>query len=60
VCDDLLQDSQPNVAPQPVGFTSGIKGAEQRIENLLQSGQINQQQVCVAIESFIVDLQPDS
>lgn len=55
----LWQESQPGIAPQPVGYTAGIKGAEERINNLRRSGQVSPQQVCVAVESFIVDLQPE-
>ncbi|XP_077988966.1 protein PRRC1-like [Glandiceps talaboti] len=51
--------SQPNIAPQPEGFASGVKGAEERIENLRRSEAIHEKQPCIAVESFIVELLPD-
>ncbi|XP_067931741.1 protein PRRC1-like [Watersipora subatra] len=53
------KDSQPNIAPQPVGFSSGIKGSEERINNLRRNGLVSDRQVCVAVENFIVDLQSE-
>lgn len=55
----VWQDSQPGIAPQPVGYSAGIKGAEERISNMRRTGLVNDRQVCVAVESFIVDLQPE-
>ncbi|XP_070543511.1 protein PRRC1-like [Ptychodera flava] len=53
------QPSQPNIAPQPEGFAAGLKGAEERIENLRRNGQIHEKQPCVSVENFIVELIPD-
>lgn len=53
------QAVQSNVAPQPEGYAAGLKGAEERIENLRRGGQIDEKQVVVSIESFIVELLPD-
>jgi len=58
-CAELLQDSQPGIAPQPVGFDAGVKGAHERINNLRCTRLVSEQQVCVAVESFIVELQSD-
>lgn len=54
-----LQESQPSVASQPVGYTAGVKGAEERIDNLRQRGSINENQPIVAVENFIAELLPD-
>ncbi|KAJ8304959.1 hypothetical protein KUTeg_018542 [Tegillarca granosa] len=52
-------ESQATTAAQPVGFTAGLKGAEERIQNLRQKGSITEQQPIVSIEGFIVELLPD-
>jgi hypothetical protein len=52
-------DSQPSIAPQPVGYSAGVRGAEERIENLRRSGVLDEQQAIVSIENFIVELLPD-
>jgi hypothetical protein len=36
----FLQESQATTAAQPVGFTAGLKGAEERIQNFRQQGNI--------------------
>ena len=53
------QESQPTIAPQPVGYSSGVRGAEERIDNLRQSGVVDENQVLVSVENFIVELLPD-
>lgn len=53
------QDSQPQIAPQPVGYSAGLKGAEERIDNLLRSEAIDSKQATVSIESFIEEILPD-
>ena len=55
----ILQDSQPQIAPQPVGYSAGLKGAEERIDNLLRSEAIDSKQATVSIESFIEEILPD-
>ncbi|ELU18645.1 hypothetical protein CAPTEDRAFT_179604 [Capitella teleta] len=52
-------ESQPNIAPQPVGYSAGLKGAEERIENLRRSNAVHEHQVVVSIENFIVEMLPD-
>jgi len=47
------------VAAQPVGFTSGVKGAQERIQNLRKSASIPDDQPIVSVEGFIVELLPD-
>jgi len=54
-----VQESQPNVAPQPVGYSAGVRGAEERIDNLRQSGLVDEGGTIVSIENFIVELLPD-
>lgn len=51
--------SQATTAAQPVGFTAGLKGAEDRITNLRQSGSIPDSQAIVSVEGFIVEMLPD-
>ncbi|PIK61375.1 hypothetical protein BSL78_01674 [Apostichopus japonicus] len=53
------QAAQSNIAPQPEGYAAGLKGAEERIENLRRGDKIDEKQVTVSIESFITDLLPD-
>ena len=54
-----VQESQPNIAPQPVGYSAGARGAEERIDNLRQSGLVDEAGTVVSIENFIVELLPD-
>ncbi|KAK3601200.1 hypothetical protein CHS0354_004400 [Potamilus streckersoni] len=53
------KESQATTAAQPVGFTAGLKGAEERIQNLRRSGDIPESQPVVSVEGFIVELLPD-
>ena len=48
-----------NVAPQPVGYNAGMKGAQERIKSLRKSGEVVEGQVCLAIEGFVVEQLPD-
>ncbi|XP_078385976.1 protein PRRC1 [Cetorhinus maximus] len=50
---------QSNIAPQPVGYAAGLKGAQERIVSLRRSGVIHEKQVTVSIENFIAELLPD-
>ena len=54
-----VQESQPNIAPQPVGYSAGVRGAEERIDNLRQSGLVDEGTAIVSMENFIVELLPD-
>lgn len=47
-----------SIAPQPVGFSAGLKAAEERIGNLRQ-GLLQGNHVIVAVENFIAELTPD-
>ncbi|GFR97405.1 protein PRRC1-like [Elysia marginata] len=51
--------SQATTAAQPVGFTAGLKGAEERISNLKKSGEISSDLTVVSVEGFIVEILPD-
>lgn len=55
----VIQDSQPDIAPQPVGVTAGLKGCEERIENMRRSGAVPDKIALVAVENFIVELLPE-
>jgi len=47
--------AQSNIAPQPVGYAAANKGAQERIAHLRKSGLVQEKQVCIAIENFIVE-----
>lgn len=51
--------SEAKTAAQPVGFTAGLKGAQERIQNLRQTENIPDDQPVVSIEGFIVEMLPD-
>ncbi|XP_060589420.1 protein PRRC1-A-like [Ruditapes philippinarum] len=55
----LGRESQATTAAQPVGFTAGLKGAQERIQNLRQAENIPDDQPVVSIEGFIVEMLPD-
>ena len=42
-----------------MGFTAGLKGAEERIQNLRQSGTVEENQPIVSVEGFIIEMLPD-
>lgn len=48
-----------SIAPQPVGFSAGLKAAEERINNLKQLGFFQDGQILVSIENFLTELTPD-
>ncbi|XP_077398580.1 protein PRRC1 isoform X2 [Vanacampus margaritifer] len=48
-----------NIAPQPVGYAAGLKGAQERIDSLRRSGVIHEKQPVVSMEKFIAELFPD-
>ncbi|XP_002127317.2 protein PRRC1 [Ciona intestinalis] len=51
--------AQSNIAPQPVGYTAGLKGAQERISYLRHSQQVDENQVCVSVENFVAEHTPD-
>lgn len=51
--------SQSNIAPQPVGYAAGVKGAQERIDSLRRAGIIHEKQPVVSVENFIAELFPD-
>ncbi|XP_054253761.1 protein PRRC1 [Indicator indicator] len=51
--------AQSNIAPQPVGYAAGLKGAQERIDSLRRAGVIHEKQPAVSVESFIEELLPD-
>ena len=57
---NFSQDSQPSsIAPQPVGYTAGLKGCEERIEGLRRISSGADNAVYIAVENFIVEILPD-
>ncbi|XP_048359984.1 protein PRRC1 isoform X2 [Sphaerodactylus townsendi] len=50
---------QSNIAPQPVGYAAGLKGAQERIDSLRRTGVIHEKQPVVSVENFIAELLPD-
>ncbi|XP_022331259.2 protein PRRC1-A-like [Crassostrea virginica] len=52
-------ESSATTATQPVGYTCGLKGAEERIHNLREKGELPEGQPVVSVEGFIVELLPD-
>lgn len=50
---------QSNIAPQPVGYAAGVKGAQERIDSLRRTTIIHEKQPVVSVENFIAELFPD-
>ncbi|XP_056593191.1 protein PRRC1 [Triplophysa dalaica] len=50
---------QSNIAPQPVGYAAGVKGAQERIDGLRRTAIIHEKQPVVSVENFIAELFPD-
>ncbi|XP_019490957.1 PREDICTED: protein PRRC1 [Hipposideros armiger] len=50
---------QANIAPQPVGYAAGLKGAQERIDILRRNGVIHEKQIAVSVENFIAELLPE-
>ncbi|KPP75218.1 protein PRRC1-like [Scleropages formosus] len=50
---------QSNIAPQPVGYAAGVKGAQERIDSLRRAGIIHEKQPVVSVENFIAELFSD-
>ncbi|XP_006886094.1 PREDICTED: protein PRRC1 [Elephantulus edwardii] len=50
---------QSNIAPQPVGYAAGLKGAQERIDSLRRAGVIHEKQTAVSVENFLAELLPD-
>ncbi|XP_061590538.1 protein PRRC1 [Cololabis saira] len=53
------EPGQSNIAPQPVGYAAGVKGAQERIDGLRRAGVIHEKQPVVSVENFIAELFPD-
>ncbi|XP_042620479.1 protein PRRC1-like [Cyprinus carpio] len=50
---------QSNIAPQPLGYAAGVKGAQERIDSLRRSAVIHEKQPVVSVENFLAELFPD-
>lgn len=53
------EPSQSSIAPQPVGYAAGVKGAQERIDGLRRTHVIHDKQPVVALENFIAELFPE-
>uniref|UniRef100_UPI0037E73B4E protein PRRC1 n=1 Tax=Semicossyphus pulcher TaxID=241346 RepID=UPI0037E73B4E len=53
------EPGQSNIAPQPMGYAAGVKGAQERIDSLRRAGVIHEKQPVVSLENFIAELFPD-
>ncbi|TKS84014.1 Protein PRRC1 [Collichthys lucidus] len=53
------EPGQSNIAPQPVGYAAGVKGAQERIDSLRRASVIHEKQPVVSLENFIAELFPD-
>lgn len=53
------EPGQSNIAPQPLGYAAGVKGAQERIDSLRRSSVIHEKQPVVSLENFIAELFPD-
>ncbi|XP_029025068.1 protein PRRC1 [Betta splendens] len=53
------EPGQSNIAPQPVGYAAGVKGAQERIDSLRRAAVIHDKQPVVSLENFIAELLPD-
>ncbi|KFM72032.1 Protein PRRC1, partial [Stegodyphus mimosarum] len=49
-----------SIAPQPVGFSAGLRAAEERINNLRLQGLVHDSQVLISIENFLTELTPEN
>ncbi|XP_051541193.1 protein PRRC1-like isoform X2 [Myxocyprinus asiaticus] len=53
------ETGQSNIAPQPVGYAAGLKGAQERIDSLRRAAVIHEKQPVVSVENFIAELFPE-
>ncbi|XP_037548478.1 protein PRRC1 [Nematolebias whitei] len=53
------ETAQSSIAPQPVGYAAGVKGAQERIDSLRRAAVIHEKQPVVSLEYFIAELFPD-
>ncbi|PRD26949.1 UNVERIFIED_CONTAM: Protein PRRC1 [Trichonephila clavipes] len=49
-----------SIAPQPVGYSAGLKAAEERINNLRQQGFVQGNHILLGIENFIAEITPEN
>ena len=47
-----------SIAPLPVGFSAGVKGAQHRIANLVRGKKVLETQVIIGIEEMISEILP--
>ena len=50
--------SSSSIAPLPVGYSAGIKGAQHRITNLRKTKKVEDNEVVLAVEEFMAELLP--
>ena len=46
------------IAPLPVGFSAGVKGAQHRIANLVRAKKVREGQVIIGVEEMLSELLP--
>ena len=50
--------SASGIAPLPVGFSAGAKGAQHRIANLVRGNKVLEGQVIIGVEEMVSELLP--
>ena len=50
--------SASGIAPLPVGFSAGVKGAQHRIANLMRGKKVQEGQVIIGVEELVSELLP--
>ena len=50
--------SVSGIAPLPVGFSAGVKGAQHRIANLVRGKKVAEGQVIIGVEEMVSELLP--
>lgn len=50
--------SASGIAPLPVGFSAGVKGAQHRIANLVRGKKVQEGQVIIGVEEMLSELLP--
>lgn len=50
--------SVSSIAPLPVGFSAGVKGAQHRVANLVRGKKVLEKQVIIGVEEMIAEILP--
>ena len=54
----VSHSTSSGIAPLPVGYSAGVKGAQHRIANLIKGKKVQEQQVVIGLEEMISELLP--